>query len=361
MIDSAVFWVGEPSLHTQPLAEALARWMPVVVVADKMTEHSLASYGQVSSRNSELVVRPEPSRRRELERQFAGARYQIFSGLGTLPGVTSSMERVAELRPDASRWIFTEPYNQNGLKGAARKVKYWRRLREYGDVIDGALVTGDQAFRQFEALGIAASNLIPFSYAVPVWEADRKVIPSDDLLFVGRLDRRKNVMLLLQSLKAVGDGRWLNLVGTGPLEGKLRSYVERNALPVRFLGPFDNRRVRHIMRESRALILPSRFDGWGAVVNEALMTGTQVVVSSACGSHALVRSSLQGRVFRSGSLESLNQSLGDLQMECWSTDKRNRLRAWALNCISPEALADYLRTAITAREDDRAIVIPPWL
>ena len=58
--------------------------------------------------------------------------------------------------------------------------------------------------------------------------------------------------------------------------------------------------IPHLMSSADCLILPSRHDGWGAVVSEALMVGTPVICSDACGSAGVVHASGVGGVFRSG-------------------------------------------------------------
>ena len=57
------------------------------------------------------------------------------------------------------------------------------------------------------------------------------------------------------------------------------------------------------------LVLPSHWDGWGAVINEALCNGARVVCSDFCGAADLVSDPRFGRVFREGSLESLTQAM----------------------------------------------------
>ena len=56
-------------------------------------------------------------------------------------------------------------------------------------------------------------------------------------------------------------------------------------------------------------LLPSRFDGWGAVVNEALMCGVPVVCSDNCGAAELLGESWRGEVFRTGSAAGLKDIL----------------------------------------------------
>src|SRR5437870_11248743 len=65
------------------------------------------------------------------------------------------------------------------------------------------------------------------------------------------------------------------------------------------------------MDSADLLVLPSRYDGWGAVINEALMSGIPAICSDNCGAADLVRSSVQlGAVFRAGSAIDLARVLG---------------------------------------------------
>ena len=67
--------------------------------------------------------------------------------------------------------------------------------------------------------------------------------------------------------------------------------------------------MRETLSEFDLLVLPSRYDGWGVVVNEALMCGVPVVVSSACGAKELIKDGVNGYIFESGNLQSLRMCL----------------------------------------------------
>ena len=56
------------------------------------------------------------------------------------------------------------------------------------------------------------------------------------------------------------------------------------------------------------LALPSRWDGWGLVVNEALAVGVPVIASNACGASDLIRQDVNGYVFTSEDAASLRES-----------------------------------------------------
>src|SRR5690606_31518074 len=111
---------------------------------------------------------------------------------------------------------------------------------------------------------------------------------------------------------------------------------------VRWLGNVPNREVRRLMAVSDCLVLPSRFDGWGAVVSEALSAGTPVVCSDACGSSELLRIPAAGTVFRASSVQSLRRALfAQLSRGKVTSDLRASLSGWA-ESFSPRAAARYL-------------------
>jgi len=108
-------------------------------------------------------------------------------------------------------------------------------------------------------------------------------------------------------------------------------------------------------------VLPSRHDGWGAVVSEALMAGTPVVCSDSCGSAGVVRASGQGGVFRSGDREALLSMLKQViaKGRLPSTDKLS-LASWA-ESLGESAGAAYLLQILDHVVGHIARPSPPWL
>jgi glycosyltransferase involved in cell wall biosynthesis len=65
-----------------------------------------------------------------------------------------------------------------------------------------------------------------------------------------------------------------------------------------------------MLEASAAMVLPSRQEPWGLVVNEALSYGCPVVVSDACGCvPELVRDGVTGFVFPTGDVEALSAAM----------------------------------------------------
>ena len=57
------------------------------------------------------------------------------------------------------------------------------------------------------------------------------------------------------------------------------------------------------------MVLPSRFDGFGFVVAEAIYCDTYVIVSSQVGSQDLITQGINGSIFQNNSKEELKNHL----------------------------------------------------
>ncbi len=106
-------------------------------------------------------------------------------------------------------------------------------------------------------------------------------------LYCGQLIKRKGVDLLLEAFtRLVEEGRDISLTLAG--EGPLRKEFESSLSPavsekVNFLGFRPVNDLPQIFAESDIFILPSRHDGWGVVVNQAIATGMPVIATNQVG------------------------------------------------------------------------------
>jgi glycosyltransferase involved in cell wall biosynthesis len=105
--------------------------------------------------------------------------------------------------------------------------------------------------------------------------ADRKGV-----LYVGRLDARKNPAALLGAIHQLRNGFKVTLVGDGPLKSDLQSYVRRKALGdrVQFMDGLGTESLVRLYQSSEMLVLPSMLEACPRVVIEAAACGLPVVL-----------------------------------------------------------------------------------
>ena len=315
--------------------------------------------------SANVHVCPSDASRQTLERTLAEGSHHVFSGLGAYPKTTSSLRAISAYHP-AHVAVFSEPWNPYGIRKHARRMKFYLRSRSFDQVIDTYLLTGAMALSQFGGLGVSEEKLFPFAYFVDQVRTPRVFSspspPEFSIIFVGKLEQRKNVSLLLLALSGITRPWRLVIIGDGPSFDDLKALALELGISARviFLGAQDNKTARNGIASSDLLVLPSKFDGWGAVVNEALHAGVPVVLSSAVGSADLLALSNRDSVFQSDNVISLRLVLNQAISRGKPTkSQRSDLETWATRSIGPVAGADYLMS-IMNREALEISPTAPW-
>jgi glycosyltransferase involved in cell wall biosynthesis len=160
------------------------------------------------------------------------------------------------------------------------------------------------------------------------------------IVYSGRLMPFKRVDLLIDAFAAIAPDRpdWdLLIVGDGPERERLAARLPADLAPrVTWTGFLDDQRaVGAIYRLSDVLVLPSDFEPWAVVINEAAAAGLAIVASDVVGAAAeLVRDGVNGHVFPPGDVAALETALRDVT----AADRIDAMKA-----ASAEVLADWRR------------------
>lgn len=160
---------------------------------------------------------------------------------------------------------------------------------------------------------------IPFGAAAHQQEiaeaAPRKRDDPFELLFVGRLVRRKGVDVLLRAARILRDDPRLHIriVGGGPEKTSLENLAREPGLEnrVTFEGVVDSARINELFRSCDALVLPAiitetgETEGLGVVLLEAMGYGKLVISTSAGGIVDIVTNEDTGLLAEPGSADDL--------------------------------------------------------
>lgn len=144
----------------------------------------------------------------------------------------------------------------------------------------------------------------------------REALESSKLVvFVGRLERRKGIDLLMQSaqriLEADSDARLL-IAGRDP-EGWAQRVSEflskETADRIYFLGEVSDATRDKLLARAHCLVFPSRYESFGLVPLEAFVHGTPVIASRSGAIPEVVTHDFCGLLFEPESAESLADSV----------------------------------------------------
>lgn len=144
----------------------------------------------------------------------------------------------------------------------------------------------------------ALTNITPAAKALALkYDLEGKRI----LLFVGRLASEKRVERLIAAFNRILDAfpdSCLVLVGDGPQRAHLQKVAQELGIGefVIFTGRAVGESLYSWYRLGELFVLPSEFEPFGAVVNEALLAGIPVVCSNKAGARVLVEDGMNGTV-----------------------------------------------------------------
>lgn len=123
----------------------------------------------------------------------------------------------------------------------------------------------------------------------------------DYFIYFGRLSDEKGIETLIKAMKYV-EGR-LVVAGTGPLESKLKVYMQQEHLQekVEFVGYKTGKELKEIISKSRFVVVPSNCnENCSYSILEAMASGKGVIGSNMGGIPELIKNNETGLIFNVG-------------------------------------------------------------
>lgn len=241
---------------------------------------------------------------------------QVFFGLRGFALPLAAFK--ASLGAPVHRFLMTENRYEPGAKLLLRWLIYtWDAMR-YRRRLSGVFCIGHSGryggARFFSACGYPPDRIVPFLHVVDSTPIQHVPVQRDhkEILYVGQLIMRKRVDMLLTAFSQLDvPSIRLRIIGRGEEERNLKQLVNQLGIAdrVRFSQGMPNAEIVAAMAAADVLVLPSKFDGWGAVVNEALMVGTPVICSDRCGASDVIENGRNGYVFQAGNSTALLKRL----------------------------------------------------
>ena len=348
------FWQNMPTHHQAASLDELARLWPAEVtgvwgsrISDARRRLGWAEPATTHLRHHYLAS--ETKQWKEEVRKLADEHREaihVFSGIGAYAPATYGFSCLSERKAPRLGLIVEPPI----MLGWRRYVRHWKTKFYYHghlEEIGCVFAMGSTAMSYYSELGFSAARLFPFFYQEDVPPASFRALGETlNLVYAGQVNFRKGLDTLIQSLPLLNGGPWtLTIYGDGPDRGRLEREVHQQGLAAQvfFKGNTPSATLIRELPQYDLCIVPSRFDGWGMVVNEALQSGVPVLASDRTGSSDLVRSSAAGSVFAAGDHRRIAELISERLEDRALLAQEKRAAVRFAPRIAPSVAAGYMR------------------
>lgn len=226
----------------------------------------------------------------------------VLSGQYTSPTFMLCAWRLARMGRKPILWL-ERPCTSDWPVGGGNRWRRFIRERYLARLLRGAgavFCIGTVAVEEYGARGVAADRLFMVPYACDSrrfqdvdeaaiaavrhrWAGDNGFL----FLFSGALDLRKGVDTLIDAFNSLAHecpDVALLILGDGPLRQSLEARVHPDVRQrVYFAGKVEQGALPAHFRAADAFVFPSRYDGWGVVLNEACSAGLPIIATRQTG------------------------------------------------------------------------------
>lgn len=365
------FWQNINSMHQSAFLNALSEGYEVTLVTTEADSGRAYMGWEDPVLPNVRVLRFDETDWRTLIEEHRGVDdWHVFAGLQAFRKVHAAFVHAMSL--DCRVGLYAEPLRMDGVAGLVKMLRGSLDGLRFGERVGFVLCIGREARRQFRLWGFPEQKLSAWAYVTEMFEpSERSVSDANGVrgIFPASLIHRKGADILMEALEAFGPGSRLTVDAYSVSETRStrwqRRLMERaEAGGVLRIHPYiDNRSLVDEISRSDFTVLPSRFDGWGAVVNESLSVGTPVIVSGSCGASELLEGRpWLGRVLDDVRPASVAAAVGDaLVSGPVGADQRRRICDWARGHITGAHLRDHFLAIVRKAELGGVGSLPaPW-
>jgi glycosyltransferase involved in cell wall biosynthesis len=367
-----VFWQNIVSMHQVPFLKKLAQDHVVCLFVESYLDEKRISQGWSFPNTEGIIIKIVNEENYESLLNGYFDYKHFFSGIYGYPIISKAL--ISAMNKNLFVGIIAEPQNWIGIKGILRRIRSKIFFHKYHENIALILAIGSRGKWWYKKVGFPEEKIYEWGYTVEepsdlnLLEEKNSSSNLPTLLFIGRLVESKGIRVLIDLLKKYYLYRFekLIVIGDGP-DASILKRITSGFLQHKFIfhGNVENKRIWEELKNADFLILPSTSkDGWGAVINEALISGVPVITNDYCGASALISDkNNNGFLFDATSKGSFKRALNKalLSNSNFSNERKIRIKNWSKATISPTAFKDYFENIIYhALGKKNGSLNPPW-
>jgi glycosyltransferase involved in cell wall biosynthesis len=192
------------------------------------------------------------------------------------------------------------------------------------------LLSGTNAINEFSKYGASKEDMVKayFTCDIKKLTKQNKMLNKDLLrkklefanpaskliLCVARLVKEKGILDLINAAKDINNLKVI-LIGSGKYESYIRKYIKLAKIDnVILAGYKTENEISKFYKVADVFVLPSYYDPWGMVINEAMCFELPIITTNMTGSsYDLVKNGYNGYIIKPGDIVSLRKRIIELK------------------------------------------------
>jgi len=212
--------------------------------------------------------------------------------------------------------------------GFAFTLWFHTRIRTFARLIDAFVVPDLFMKSKLEGIGIPGKRIYTNTNPYYPPRAEPNTETGNYILFVGRLERQKGVLTLVNAMKEVRADLKLVITGEGYLRAQIEEQIQKNTMEERIevRSPVWGEPFERLLKGAKFIVVPSEwYDNGVLVPYYAFGHGKPVVASRIHGLIEEVDHESNGLLFETGNAASLAQAINRLcaDNKLWMKLSRN--------------------------------------
>lgn len=147
-----------------------------------------------------------------------------------------------------------------------------------------------------------------------VYNSDKKIQSGVDLLFVGRIEERKGINILIEAMEKLYNKRYnykLFIVGHGPLGHSIQRAIKHKHLEpiITVKGYLPDKELISLYNSTKLVVIPSFYEGVPGVALEAIYLNKFIIASDIPGLKELINVPINGLLVSPKNSELLSKAI----------------------------------------------------
>lgn len=350
-----IFWNSIISMHLHAFVESVAEQRhkeqkgKVTVIAANATNERRKGQGWSTPEYKHATMQCLENEKNVddlIEQHLSGDKIHVFHSFRGNLTLWPILKRAVKLKKTI--YVLSEKPTTIGGRYWMKRILYTFYAFRFNRHINGLFAYGEIGVVFFKQCFFSSGKVHETAYALAESTKDDHSNNISDhtaycFTFIGSDLKLKRLDLLLYALAKVQENTPWQLIVVSADDCTMHQEIAQKldiAEHIEWHGAMPNPEVRKILANTSTLVLPSDYDGWGAVVNEALHEGARAIVSNECGAASAVTSHEVGHIFKAGSVESLVENLNKhLALGVMNNPERLIIKQWAKDNISAPHVA----------------------